>query len=338
MPFTFHGRGLNLFASRPSIIRVITNERERVLSFTLPEIAGYVWNPTNVLKGLPSDWPASPPTSTDLWKYLALAAALCLIAEWWFFGRRRRTTWRQIPLVLKVCGLAAILVALVPAALNNARQQNGGCVARGYLEKHNRPGSGSRFGIGVGYLRTAGTNWLRMVPFSSHARSLEHDEIAHGVHLVPASNRSGDTTNFEAAISDSLSAMPSGFIPRIVLMSDGNDNEGSTARAIAGLQQLQFPVDTIPLTGRSTGGLRLTSVSMPKTAYAGEQIPIDLHLEAPAAMEANVSLSAEGKELGTSNVSLQAGSNDIRVHARVKTVGATAISGEVNQTESSNRP
>ena len=301
-----------------------------MLSLTLPDIAAYVWTPKSVLTGLPPETRFAP-ASTDLWKYLALAAALCLATEWWFFGRRRRTAWRQLPMTLKIVGLAAILIALLQPHLTLPGKRTA-AVLLVDTSKSITPQDLDRASALVADIsKKRGTNWMRVVPFSSHARELGRDEVAHGVHLIPASNSNGgDTTNFEAAISDSLSAMPSGFIPRIVLMSDGNDNEGSTARAIAGLQQLHIPVDTIPLTGRSTGGLRLTFVSMPKTAYAGEQIPIDLHLDAPVAMEASVSLSAEGKALGTSTVSLQPGPNDIRLHAHLKTLGATAITGEVN--------
>jgi uncharacterized membrane protein/uncharacterized protein YegL len=329
VPFTLHDRSLNLFASRPSIIRVITNERERVLSLTLPDIASYTWSPKDVLKGLPPSGRFAP-SSTDLWKYLAVAAALCLLAEWWFFGRRRRSAWRHIPLVLKACGVAAISIALFQPHLTMPGSRTAAVLLVDTSKSITSRDLDRASSLVSQISEKRGTNWLRIVPFSDHARALGETELAHGVHLVPASSSSGNTTNFEAAISDSLSAMPSGFIPRIVLMSDGNDNQGSTARAIAGLQQLHVPVDTIPLTGRSAGGLRLTSVSMPRTAYAGEQIPIDLHLDAPSAMDADVALSAEGKQLGDSKVSLQPGGNDIRVHARLKTVGATAIEGEVN--------
>jgi len=329
VPFTLHGRTLNLFASRPAIIRVLTDERERVLSLTLPDVASYAWTPKNVLNGLPPSARFAP-TATDLWKYLAVAGALCLIAEWWFFGRRRRSLWRHVPLTLKACGIAAIVIALFQPHLTMPGSRTATVLLVDTSKSITSQDLDRASNLVSEMEKKRGTNWLRIVPFSGHARQLGEAEVAHGVHLVQASNTSANTTNFEAAISDSLSAMPAGYIPRIVLMSDGNDNEGSTARAIAGLQQLHVPVDTIPLTGRSTGGLRLTSVSMPKTAYAGEQIPIDLHLEAPAAMEASVTLSAEGKPLGTSKVSLDAGGNDIRVHARLKTVGATSIAGEVN--------
>jgi Ca-activated chloride channel family protein len=329
VPFTLHGRSLNLFAGKPSIVRVIAKDRERVVSLTLPAIAAYAWAPKDVVKGLP---PAAGLTSgaTDLWKYLAVAGALCLLAEWWFFGRRRRTAWRQIMIALKIGGLAAIFIALWQPHLTMPGRRTAAVLLVDTSQSITPQDLDRASELVSEISKKRHTNWLRIVPFSNHARELGRDEIAHGVHLVTASSGGANTTNFEAAISDSLSAMPAGFIPRIVLMSDGNDNEGSTARAIAGLQQLHVPVDTIPLTGRSTGGLRLTAVSMPKTAYAGEQIPIDLHLEAPSAMQASVTLSAGGKELGTSNISLQAGGNDVRVHARVKTVGATAITGEVN--------
>ena len=329
VPFTLHGRTLNLFASRPSVIRVSTNERERVLSLTLPDIASHYWNPTNVLRGLP---PASrfAPAATDLWKYLALAAALCLISEWWFFGRRRRSARPHIPIALKVGGLLTIFIALLQPHLTMPGSKTAAILLVDTSKSISSRDLDRASAIAADISKQRGSNWLRVVPFSDHARELGPDETAHGIHLVPASNVAADTTNFEAAISDSLSAMPAGFIPRIVLMSDGNDNQGSAARAISGLRQLHVPVDTIPLTGRSTGGLRLISVSMPKTAFAGEQIPIDLHLEAPSAIQASVSLSAEGKPLGNSSVSLQAGANDIRVHARVKSVGATAITGDIN--------
>ncbi len=329
VPFTLHGNSLNLFASRPSIIRVITNQRERILSLTLPDIAAYSWTPKDVPAGLPPSEQMGP-SSTDLWKYLAVAAALCLAAEWWFFGRNKRTAWRQIPIALKAAALAVILLALLQPRLNMPDSRTA-AVLLVDTSKSITPKDLDRASSLVGEIaKKQGRNWLRIVPFSSHARPLEAKEMAHGVRLVPTSDDSGNSTNFEAAISDTLSAMPSGYVPRIVLMSDGNDNEGSTARAIAGLQQLHVPVDTIPLTGRWTGGLRLTAVSMPKTGFAGEQIPIDLHIESPSAMNAEISLSAEDKGLGDSSVLLQPGPNDIRVHARIKTVGAIAVEGSVN--------
>jgi uncharacterized membrane protein len=173
-------------------------------------------------------------------------------------------------------------------------------------------------------------NWMKIVPFASQTRSLRPEETSTGgLRLVETANESGNGTNFEAALTSSMSAIPSGYIPRLVLVSDGNENEGSTSRAIAELQRLHVPVDTIPLEGRSNSALRLESLSMPSEAYAGEQIPIDLSISSPRDTQASVQLSAEGKDLGASSVQLTAGSNLVRVHARVNSSGATSVAGKI---------
>ena len=171
---------------------------------------------------------------------------------------------------------------------------------------------------------------MKVVPFATQPRQLKPEEVSNGVHFVEAANDSANGTNFEAALTSSMSAIPSGHIPRLVLISDGNENEGSTARAIAELQQLHVPVDTIPLTGRSPSGLVLESLSMPKEAYAGEQIPIDLTVQSPKSERGIIDISAEGKKLGSDPVQIQSGTNVLRVHARVNTSGATSIAGAIN--------
>ncbi|HMJ60624.1 MAG TPA: VWA domain-containing protein [Bryobacteraceae bacterium] len=174
-------------------------------------------------------------------------------------------------------------------------------------------------------------NWVKIVPFAAAVRDLDKEEVQRGVHFLPASNDLGNATNFEAALTSSMSAVPAGYIPRLVLISDGNENQGSSARAIAELERLHVPVDTIPLTGRSGVALRLESLSMPRIAYAGEQIPIDVTVNSPARTSSTVEIAAEGKLLGRTAVELETGVNRLRVHARVKTSGVTSLSGRIGE-------
>ncbi|HZQ56142.1 MAG TPA: BatA and WFA domain-containing protein [Bryobacteraceae bacterium] len=100
VPFTVRAQTLQLFTPRPSVVRVVSNNRERVLSLTLPDVAEIEWHPPQTAKsGLP------PVTRTaaalDLWKWFAVLGAICLFVEWVLFGRerfralRRRTIARQ---------------------------------------------------------------------------------------------------------------------------------------------------------------------------------------------------------------------------------------------------
>ncbi|MBV9613041.1 MAG: VWA domain-containing protein [Acidobacteriaceae bacterium] len=172
-------------------------------------------------------------------------------------------------------------------------------------------------------------NWMRVVPFASQTRGLLPQEVSNGLRLAQTTGEAGKATNVESALINSMSAVPSDHVPRLVLISDGNENEGSTARAIAELERLHVPVDTIPLAGRPSTGLQLEALSMPRQAYAGERIPIDLTIDSPRSTHANIEVFAEGKQLGTNPIELAAGQNTVRVHARVNSSGATSISGRI---------
>ena len=77
-------------------------------------------------------------------------------------------------------------------------------------------------------------------------------------------------------------ALPAGMVPRLLLISDGNENLGSVARAIWQAQQLGIPIDTVPLAGRPKPGLLLDSVAFPGQVFSGERFPIEVTVEAPA--------------------------------------------------------
>lgn len=89
IPFTLTENSVQLFAGEPGVIRIVSEDRERVLSLTLPDVARGVWTPDKVADGLP---PASRylSSSTDLWKFLACLGGLGLLAEWYLFGGGRR--------------------------------------------------------------------------------------------------------------------------------------------------------------------------------------------------------------------------------------------------------
>jgi hypothetical protein len=89
IPFTIHDRSLQLFAGRPAMISIASPERERIVSLTLPDVAQHEWTPPAAAAiGLPprSSW---APDSATLWQWLAILAAIGLLAEWMLFGRRR---------------------------------------------------------------------------------------------------------------------------------------------------------------------------------------------------------------------------------------------------------
>jgi uncharacterized membrane protein/uncharacterized protein YegL len=74
-------------------------------------------------------------------------------------------------------------------------------------------------------------------------------------------------------------------------------------------------------------------VSLPPQAFTGERFPIELTLISPKRTDATVELTAEGKAIGRSPASLEAGSNRIRVHAAVNQAGAIDLSVKLKSAE-----
>jgi hypothetical protein len=99
VPFITSKQNLQLFATRPQVLRVNSEGRERLFSVALPDIAGHAWKPpANTATGMPLGSRLAH-SALDLWRWLAVLGALGLLIEWMLFGRqrlfRRRTMSRE---------------------------------------------------------------------------------------------------------------------------------------------------------------------------------------------------------------------------------------------------
>ena len=153
---------------------------------------------------------------------------------------------------------------------------------------------------------------------------------------LPASERPPELaagTNLEQTLRAGMAALPPERVPRLLLISDGLENQGSVERAIHQIQQRGIEVSTIPLKGRERPELRLRALSVPSQAFSGERFTISLTLDSPLPAQAEVALTAEGKPIGKSVVGLASGENTVRVKARLDAAGSALISGTVSAGE-----
>ena len=170
-----------------------------------------------------------------------------------------------------------------------------------------------------------GRHWVRIIPFARSTRALADGETA----LKPTVGEQARGTDLEAAIRDGIAAMPEGLVPRVLLISDGKENKGSVARATWQAQQLGVPIDTVAMAGRPKPELRLESAVMPALAFTGDRFPIDLEVMSPRKATGTIEITAEGKLLGSTPVTLETGVNRVRVHATVSVAGAIDVSGAI---------
>ena len=130
--------------------------------------------------------------------------------------------------------------------------------------------------------RQRGRHWLRVIPFARASRDVDASE--NGGRLEAQAERrrqSAAATDMEAAVRDAIAGLPGGMAPRIAIMSDGRENQGSVARAAWLARDLHIPIDTFPLAGRPQPLLRIESSFAPAVAFTGEKFPIDLVVSSP---------------------------------------------------------
>ncbi len=175
-----------------------------------------------------------------------------------------------------------------------------------------------------------GSNVTRVIPFARATRNPSALESGKSWDLHYTAGDAGHGTNLENAIRDAVASLPSGMVPRLALISDGNENAGTVTRATWQAQQLGIPIDTFPMQGRPKPTLRAESVALPAQVFSGERFPIDLTVATPRATTAIVEISAEGKKIGTSSVELQAGENRFRVRTSLTAAGAIDLAGKIS--------
>ena len=103
----------------------------------------------------------------------------------------------------------------------------------------------------------------------------EEVEIASTEELADQQQqeRFRDGTNIAAAIEAAAGYLPPGYVPRIVLISDGNQTQGD---ALAAAVQSRVPISTVALPPRSEQEVQLSAVNVPAEVREGEPFMVEV--------------------------------------------------------------
>ncbi|MEO8099833.1 MAG: VWA domain-containing protein [Acidobacteriota bacterium] len=234
-------------------------------------------------------------------------------------------TARRVGLVLKALCFVAVLIALAEPSIMLPESKLAVAVLVDTSASTSKADLDRGSELARNLVGARGRNYINVIPFARSTRALSKAENKNQIQLTATSGEAGRATDLEAAVREAIASLPAGLVPRVALISDGKENQGSIARAAWQARQLGIPIDTFALSGRSKPALRLETVSIPPFAFTGEQFPIDLVVSAPAATQAEVELAAEGQPLGKTQISLSAGENPVRLHTSLNTAGALEL-------------
>jgi hypothetical protein len=115
------------------------------------------------------------------------------------------------------------------------------------------------------------------------------------------------------------------YLKRLILLSDGNENQGEVSTLLPRLRQQNVEVFTIPMTSRSTQDVWVESLAAPARVNADEQFPLELHVVSPSGTTAKVEIRNNAKTLIQKTVSLQKGLNRIALETSIGEGAGTAV-------------
>ena len=241
-----------------------------------------------------------------------------------------RLSARRLSLALKTAALLSVLFALAEPRLLYKDRKVAVAVLVDTSASVSQQDLAAASALATRIEQARGGNLTQVIPFARSTRNPSPLENGKSWNFQYTSGDSGHGTNLENAIRDGVASLPSGMVPRLALISDGNENAGTVTRATWQAQQLGIPIDTFPMAGRPKPALRADSVSLPAQVFSGERFPIDLTVTTPRATPASVEISAEGKKIGANTVELQAGQNHFRVRTSLTAVGAIDLAGKIS--------
>jgi Mg-chelatase subunit ChlD len=245
------------------------------------------------------------------WAVLPLLALLAL--EWWISRRRQGVGRRQF----RVATAARVLIALVliGALLDLAWIRPEQRVATMFLVD-------ASDSLGVAGQEEA-LDWVR-----TSISSMPDDDLA-GVALLGGQPRleltmqsdpvlgpatvevDASRTNLAEAVRLAGAVLPSDAKRRVVLISDGRPTEGDVEDEARRLEEQGIPVDVQVVERAGGPDVAVSDVEVPNKARQGEDVTVTATVSADRAGPAVVTLLADGDELDSKQVDLEAGDNTV---------------------------
>lgn len=142
-----------------------------------------------------------------------------------------------------------------------------------------------------------------------------------------------EATDLEEAVNIALAEMPEDSAKRIVLITDGNENEGSIKNTASTVVATGCDFQVYKLEENLANEVYVSDMSIPKEVGIGEKFTINVEVESNVACQAVVSLYSGRTLKGQQTVYLQAGTNrfvftDTQTDEGLKTYRVTVEAAE----------
>ena len=121
-------------------------------------------------------------------------------------------------------------------------------------------------------------------------------------------------TNIAAVLDVSAAAIPPSYVPRIVLLSDGNQTIGDAVRAAL---RSGVPISTLPLPVRSDPEVQASAVNLPAQVREGEPFYVEVVVDSNHDDEGEVEVYRGAHKVVSEKVKVKTGENRFRFRQQI---------------------
>ncbi|MEN6328119.1 MAG: VWA domain-containing protein [Syntrophomonas sp.] len=118
-----------------------------------------------------------------------------------------------------------------------------------------------------------------------------------------------DHSNLSEGLKLADAMMPSNSRQRIVLLSDGRENDGEALQEVKSLAAKNIRVDVLPLINQEGPDVSIGSLEVPQKLFAGEKFPVKVRLKSNVAASVKLRLYRDQSLIKEENVQVRRGDN-----------------------------
>jgi uncharacterized membrane protein len=259
--------------------------------------------------GTAEDSPTAFPSRKELWRTFALLALLLLLVEGIVYHRQAQGRWPVAAAAIRATVLVLVILALGGVGIRHTTDQlnvlflvdasdsislDNRAKAWQYVQEAVKAaGKRDRYGV-----VTFGGSPVLETPLGTDPLSARPPFVADS-----------RATDIGAAIKLALAAFPREGARRIVLLSDGNENQGTAREAARRARAEEADIYVVPLKNDLAGEVLVERLVLPQEVRFGESFLVRVVAWSARAATGRISLYRDGEFVGAQPVKLTPGKN-----------------------------
>jgi Mg-chelatase subunit ChlD len=153
--------------------------------------------------------------------------------------------------------------------------------------------------------------------------------------LAAPQAETADATDLAAGLRLGADLVPTGYRPRLVLLSDGQETSGDAVAQARLLRARGIQVDVVPFAPLSSPEVLIESVSTPTTVSEAERFSIGVRLDSNVNTDAVVHVFVNDRDIADQAVTLAPGATDLAFSAQAPETGVLSVRASVDATQDS---